>query len=84
MNAGRLVAKPIRARVPGSRYGLRLARAAGPRAGPGTRPSSASIGVSGSFWFDATALRRTSGPEERTSRGPHMKTWLWTYGDVAT
>ena len=75
-NAGRLVAKPIRARVPGSENGRRFATAAAPRAGPAVSPSTISIGVSGTLRFDATTLRSTSGPPRRTFRGPHMNTSL--------
>ena len=84
VNAGSEVAKPILAEVPGSRYGRRFRIAAGPLDGPGTIPSAISSPVSGTFRFEATTLRSTSGPVARTFRGPHMNTWLETLGERAT
>ena len=76
MNAGRLVAKPIRARVPGTWYGRRFSTASGPVLGPLATSRVSSMSVSGTFLFCATTLRRIAGPSVRTLRGPHMKTSL--------
>ena len=70
------MANPSLACVPGNRYGLTLAIASGPVAGPDVNPICCSSGTSGTFLLLATTLRSTSGPVERTFLGPHMKTSL--------
>ena len=65
MNAGRLVAKPSRARVPGRRNGRRLATASAPVDGPGVTESACSIGVIGTLRLEARIVPR--GPQRKTS-----------------
>ena len=74
--AGRLVAIPSLAFVPGTRNGRRFRTASGPVLGPFVNWNVSSTSVNGTLRLLATAFRSGRGPSLRTSRGPQMNASL--------